>query len=344
MRPVTIVGGGLAGLTLGIGLRQRAIPVAVWEAGHYPRARVCGEFISGRGQGTLARLGLWDLLVKVGAVFARTAAFASPSAVSPVRPLPQPALCLARSEMDSLLVGHFRQSGGELRENQRWPQSDFGEGVVRASGRRLNPQDNGWRWFGLKVHAREVAVEADLEVHSLSSGYVGLCRLKGGAVNVCGLFRRAQKTGEAATVWPELLRGNPGTPLRARMAAAVFDEHSFCSVAGLCLQPQRATASSECRLGDSLTMIPPVTGNGMSMAFESAEMAIQPLAAYSRGDISWASAKQAIARSCDKAFAQRLFWAKWLQWMMFAPALQGRLGLLALRSEWLWRLMLAKTR
>ena len=49
---LTIVGGGLAGLTLGIGLRQRGVPVTVYEAGRYPRHRVCGEFISGRGQKT----------------------------------------------------------------------------------------------------------------------------------------------------------------------------------------------------------------------------------------------------------------------------------------------------
>jgi 2-polyprenyl-6-methoxyphenol hydroxylase-like FAD-dependent oxidoreductase len=49
-KPITIVGGGLAGLTLGIGLRRRGVPAALWEAGHYPRHRVCGEFICGRGQ------------------------------------------------------------------------------------------------------------------------------------------------------------------------------------------------------------------------------------------------------------------------------------------------------
>ena len=54
---IQIVGGGLAGLTLGIALRKSEIPVTIWEAGHYPRHRVCGEFISGRGLEVLDVLG-----------------------------------------------------------------------------------------------------------------------------------------------------------------------------------------------------------------------------------------------------------------------------------------------
>jgi len=74
-KPITIAGGGLAGLTLGIGLRQRGVPVTLQEGGRYPRHRVCGEFISGRGQETLARFGLRDLLERAGAMGANTAAF-----------------------------------------------------------------------------------------------------------------------------------------------------------------------------------------------------------------------------------------------------------------------------
>src|SRR5207247_6132842 len=101
-KPITIIGGGLAGLTLGIGLRQRGIPVTVWEAGSYPRHRVCGEFISGCGQEALVRLGLLQAFVQAGAVSACSAAFFSAKGSSPVRPLPAPALCLSRFTMDAV--------------------------------------------------------------------------------------------------------------------------------------------------------------------------------------------------------------------------------------------------
>jgi menaquinone-9 beta-reductase len=93
---ITIVGGGLAGLTLGIGLRQRGVPVAVWEAGRYPRHRVCGEFISGRGQGSLARLGLLDGLRNAGAGAAVSAAFFDGQRRLAAHPLPEAALCVSR--------------------------------------------------------------------------------------------------------------------------------------------------------------------------------------------------------------------------------------------------------
>jgi hypothetical protein len=144
--------------------------------------------------------------------------------------------------MDALLANHFRQLGGELRENTRWREAIFGPGVVRANGRRLQPRSDGCLWFGLKTHARNVALLADLEMHASRTGYVGFCRLGGGEVNVCGLFRRPADKPDSPQSWTDVLRGQTGTLLWDRLSSAVFEGDSFCSVAGLSLRPNRAAS------------------------------------------------------------------------------------------------------
>ena len=337
------MGGGLAGLSLGIGLRQRDIPVELFEATRYPRHRVCGEFISGRGQECLRQLGLRELLEANGARLARTAAFFSDSSSFPQKNLPEPALCLSRYVLDNLLAREFCRIGGKLQTNVRFAQ-DFGEGTVRATGRRVHATVGGWRYFGLKVHATNVALQADLEMHFVRDGYVGLCQLSGDEVNICGLFRSRTQNADLAGRWREWLKGPRGSVLNARLADARFEESSFSSVAGLSLAPQRGTDAHECSIGDSLTMIPPVTGNGMSMAFESAALAIGPLAEYSASSLSWAEAQKAIARKCDAAFASRLAWARRLQSILFHSTLNRPALHLISRIPGLWSSAFALTR
>ena len=368
---ITIIGGGLAGLSLGIGLRQRGVPVKIYEAGKYPRHRVCGEFISGRGQRSLERLGLRDQLIQTGTRVAQTAAFFS-GKTSFKKDLPEPALCVSRFILDNLLAEEFCKLGGELKSGSRWVEK-FDEGMVRATGRRIQNVVKGWRLFGLKIHAKNLPLEADLEMHFTQNGYVGLCRLERGSVsrssvevescsahknaaahraalrssvdnsevNICGLFRSRTTLRDLSSHW---LKNEISASVGTRLAQAEFDENSFCSVAGLSLAPQKASEQNECSIGDSLTMIPPVTGNGMSMAFESAELAIEPLAQYSAGKISWTEAHKLVASSCDQIFTQRLVWSKYLQTALFQPFLRQAVLLLTPRLPGLWSAFFSHTR
>jgi flavin-dependent dehydrogenase len=312
MKTVTIVGGGLAGLTLGVGLRLRDVPVTIIEAGHYPRHRVCGEFISGSGRGILAKLGLEEEILASGGREATDAAFYTARIEGVARKLPSPALCISRFILDTTIADRFRRLGGQLLEGRRW-QGALGEGIVRGTGRRVHSCVRGWRWFGLKVHARNVRMKADLELHFSGGGYVGICRLNSAEVNICGLFRARSASPDLARTWQKRLMGSDGSVLRRRLESAEFDEESFCSVAGLMTESQKAASHTDCCIGDALTMIAPLTGNGMSMAFESAEIALEPLEAYSRGALSWDEARGLIALRCDRKFRRRLGWGQRLQ-------------------------------
>jgi len=342
--PITIVGGGLAGLALGIALRQRDVPVTICEAGRYPRHRVCGEFICGSGLEVLRELGLHQKFIAAGAVEARSAAFHSARRSYPSKTLPCPALCLSRHVMDELLANVYRHLGGQLRERERVTTTDPRPGLVRATGRRIDVSQSKVKWIGLKAHARHALLVADLEMHFVPDGYVGLCRLGGGEVNVCGLFAVPGPLPQLAERWPEFLRGPAGSVLRSQLGKAEFVADSFCAVSGLDLRPASVMETRECCVGDALTMIPPVTGNGMSMAFESAAWAAESLAAYSRGDMAWNEARFAIGRRCAAGFGRRLHWASLVQQMLMDR--RGREVVLALanRFDWLWRAIFNRTR
>jgi flavin-dependent dehydrogenase len=317
-RPITIIGGGLAGLSLGVGLRQRNIPVMIWEAGSYPRHRVCGEFISGRGLELLRELGLWDALLKRGACTADTVAMIFGRKCYQHR-LPASALCISRHALDHLLAREFERLGGVLKTGSRAEPGQSHEGLVRATGRNPRTTESGWHWFGIKGHIRNVSLMADLEMHYSQNAYIGLCALDGNRVNVCGLFRRKRNDIKPGRDLTAMLRGAPGTLLYERLDEGDWIPESICAVAGLSFGPLQQFTRMNCCVGDVLQMIPPLTGNGMSIAFESAGLALQPLADYAFGKLGWRDAEDSIARRFSEAFRARFWWANLLQRLAFSP-------------------------
>jgi 2-polyprenyl-6-methoxyphenol hydroxylase-like FAD-dependent oxidoreductase len=76
-------------------------------------------------------------------------------------------------------------------------------------------------------------------------------------------------------------------------------------------------------------MIPPFTGNGMAMAFQSAEIALDPLLAYARDEASWPEICATIEIALRRHFRWRLAAAKTLHPFLLQPPRQRWLGRVA---------------
>jgi hypothetical protein len=308
MHTVEIIGGGLAGLALGLGLRARGVPVRLIEAGNYPRHRVCGEFITGLDHDTRQELQLTDILA--GARQARGVLWAEPGRPSVRHNLPEVALCLSRYRLDEAMASAFAAAGGDLRTGCRGP-SDAQPGRIMATGRR--PQASS-RWVGLKQHFHQLDLREDLELHLGQGAYVGLTRIEGRAVNVCGLFPRPGR-GEACGLI-DRVRAAGLASLALRLESATPVEASACAVAGL---DYGRPAPQPAALGDYHGLIPPFTGHGMTVAMQSAALAARRLEPWARGRFAWDETLALLQQDLRRRFARKLAWGRVLHPWLLAP-------------------------
>jgi menaquinone-9 beta-reductase len=311
-RPIEIVGGGLAGLSLGLALRRANVDVTLYEAGTYPRHRVCGEFITGLGVTTRRRLGL-DEFLHDAAPNQTVAWFMREKAIR-VQRLPSVAPSISRFVLDERLANAFTGAGGVLHTGTRIEAQADAPGRIFATGRRRARAG----WLGLKVHALALPLARDLELHLGEHAYVGLARIEQNQVNICGLFRRRELCAKGTDLLLGYLQASGLYQLADRIGLANLDERSFCAVAAVDFDT-KFPLSADVRLGDAAAMIPPFTGHGMAMAFQSAESALTPLLAYARGDDEWPATREAVHVALRRRFRLRLASAGALHSFLLQP-------------------------
>lgn len=339
-RKIQIVGGGLAGLSLGIALQRRGVPATVWEAAQYPRHRVCGEFISGVSRETLESIGIADLFDDAPKLQSTTWWLANRHLFDAA--LPEPAIGLSRFSLDLRLADRFRELGGELRTGERFGTDDpIQPGLVWATGRERAKSD----LLGLKLHAEGFELQADLEMHFASGGYVGLCAIENGKVNVSALFHRNNAVkAERSELLLAYLESCGMTDLVERIRRSEIDPESHAAVMSVPVGGCRSAAAEEpCAIGDFFGTMGPFTGNGMSLAFESAALAAEPLSDFAKSQSTWIDAKTSALTILRSRFRRRLKSSKALHRLLLHPfglrgvSLLGSLGILPFQS--LYRLV-----
>ena len=85
---------------------------------------------------------------------------------------------------------------------------------------------------------------------------------------------------------------------------------------------RRVPAADRVCLGDTCAMIPPFTGNGMAMAFQSVEVALDPLLAYACGERAWPDVCRTIHAALCRRFRVRLASADTLHPFLLEPPRQ----------------------
>lgn len=297
-----------------MGLRKGGADVVVHEAGDYPRHKVCGEFISGVADGVLRKLGVLDAFD--GALRPATLHWRHRDKGVFDGRLPTPARAISRHRLDERLAAMLVDAGGDLRTRERVAVAG-GDGWVWAAGR---PKRADGGRIGLKAHIRGPRPRAELEMHAGPSGYAGMVEVEDGWLNVCGIFHanrelRATREGRGggagsnepkpAVLLAAYLDAGGCHELAGMIRGAEIRAGSACAVAGFAPGRQPSEARG-IRIGDAERMIPPFTGNGMSMAFESAACALDPLLAWARGHISWAAAGNATRAALSRQFRTRM--------------------------------------
>jgi flavin-dependent dehydrogenase len=336
---VVIAGGGLAGLALSIQLARAGYSVVLLEKETYPYHKVCGEYISLESWNFLEELGLplsdWNLPI------IRQLLVSAPDGNSITHELPLGGFGISRYKLDSAMAGIARSAGVDLRESvkvtdMQFEQSTFtvrtNDGVLfskiacGAYGKRSN-LDIKWRrsftqkksdrlnnYVGVKYHVRSDIPPDVIALHNFRDGYCGISRIEDGKCCLC-YITTARNLRESGHSIPEMermiLRQNP------------FLEKIFSSANFLFAQPVTISQISYDRrtrvqdhvlfTGDAAGMIPPLAGNGMSMALHGSKIAYRCIDAFLKGLVARYELEQEYTDQWDKQFGRRLWAGRFLQ-------------------------------
>src|SRR5579863_1127243 len=310
MYDVIIAGGGLAGLGLSIQAVRAGYRTALFEKETYPFHKVCGEYISLESWNFLEELGLplsdWNLPV------IRQLLVSAPNGKSILHELPLGGFGISRYKLDSAMAGIARSAGVELRESvkvtdMRFDRSRFtiqtSDGVLfskiacAAYGKRSN-LDFKWRraftlkksnrlnnYVGVKYHIH-ADIPADLiGLHNFRDGYCGISRIEEGKCCLC-YITTARNLRECGNSIPEMetriLRQNPF--LEKIFSSANFLFPQPVTISQISYEKRTQVEDHLLFIGDAAGMIPPLAGNGMSMALHGSKIAYHCIDAYLTGN------------------------------------------------------------
>ena len=353
---VIITGGGLAGLALSIQLVKAGYAVALFEKETYPFHKVCGEYISLESWNFLEELGLplsdWNLPV------IRRLLLSSPNGTSIEHELPLGGFGISRYKIDAALAGIARASGVAFFESVRVTDIVHDRSLFRVTtaagefsskiacgtfGKRSN-LDIKWKraftrqrstklnnYIGVKYHVRANLPHDLIGLHCFTHGYCGISRIEDDRYCLCYMTtaENLRISGNSIQVMEkQILRKNPFLEEIFSSTVSLFDQP--VTISQISFEKKTQVEDHLLFIGDAAGMVPPLSGNGMSMALHGSKIAAQCIDSFLKGQIARHEMEQDYIDQWNRQFGRRLWVGRRLQ-SWFGSASQTNLLLHSLQ-------------
>ena len=315
-----IAGGGPAGSSAAIHLASRGARVLLAEQKKFPRAKLCGEFISPECLAHFERLGVSKRMAAArGAQLRETVFYARkgnsvsvPSAWFGANKL---ALGLSRAEMDERLLRRATEVGVTVLEGAQAIALSTKDGRVNGAYLRSNGHEVRYeatitidatgraRALAHRLHAKMqtsptknqraamVAFKAHFEgarlapgaceIYFYRGGYGGLSSIEGGLSNLCFIASARDVRACGADAARVMREVVCQNARAARTLAGARPRSEWLAVSLEGFGLRKLVpARGLMTIGDAASFIDPFTGSGMLMALESGELAAEIISRY----------------------------------------------------------------
>jgi flavin-dependent dehydrogenase len=354
---VAVIGGGPAGTSAAISGARFGAKVALFEAGEFPRHKVCGEFVSAESldvlRDLLRRTPDAESLLQSAPVIDRTRLLLGDRVIE-AKVLPA-ALSIPRYAMDSFLWQVASQAGVDARSSCE-VRAVHGDGpftldtaegeisaksVIVATGRwskfkAPTPVPNGPKWIGVKAHYRESNPARSTDLYFFELGYCGVQPVADHVVNACAMVR-----SDRARTLDEVLALHPSLAERSRNWQAVMEPVTTAPLIYLAPQPVR---DNMIFVGDAAAFIDPFVGDGISIALRSGRLAAMDLRAVFAGTGSLDSALVGYEADYARQFAPLIAAASRIRGVLSWPAPARMVAFELLRVPGLMPYVIRRTR
>lgn len=344
---VIVAGAGIAGSSSALQLARLGHRTILLDRQEFPRHKTCGEFMSPETKEMLQVLGinLTEHTLAPGRM--DKARIILPHGGEIGAPLPGNATGISRYELDRILHEKAQSAGAEiitkavvtgirkLDDNRYEVETREGDnkvsyqaravigayGTKKPRGVAVSAVDtrNDTVYIGIKSHYSGIAIPDQVELYFCEGGYIGISPIEAGKVNIAALLTLDSVQGSGKSV-QEILQtaARSNRRLADRLAEGIPVAGTQVSIAPVRLSDTPEPWSEFPHIGDAMLMIPPLCGDGMSIALRSALICSGWTDRYLKGMIGYEEWRNGYSAEADQTFTRLLRRARRIQRLAFS--------------------------